>query len=643
MYAEAEAYHLRALAIYEKTLGPEHPHVAMSLNNLALLYRATHRKAEAMALMQRAAGIDTAMLRQCLSIGSESQRMLYLQTLQRNFYSFLSLVLQDFSRSPLAIQAAFDIVLQRKAIGAEVLAAQRDAVLGGRYPHLQPQLRALIALRMQIAQKTLAGPGPEGVQTHQQLLAQWHAQREQLEVELVHQIPEMNLAQQLQVVNQQAVAQALPAEGVLVEFVRFDVLNFQAVPARGELRWQAARYLAFLLPAGDQDNVQIIDLGDAEHIDQKIAAFRRRITGGDRHLLPSPIQPLPLAWANAGADLRAAVFDPCVPHLAGRQQLFLAPDGDLALVPFEVLPLDGGHCLIEDYHISYVNTGRDVLRFQMQATGQPMTPPLIAADPDFNLSIDDVSVSQEIIAGQGRQSRALDHRALHFTQLYGARQEGEQIARILGVQPMLAGAVLEQRLKTQRSPYILHIATHGFFFTDQQQHPPEDLLQFRPIGIMTANRLTHISTLENPLLRSGLVLAGANTWLQGGTLPPEAEDGLLTAEDVTGLDLLATQLVVLSACDTGLGDTQVGEGVFGLRRAFVLAGAKTLVMSLWKVPDQQTQALMSDFYQRLLAGQRRAEALRDAQLKLKQQHSHPFYWGAFICQGEPGPLPPVSM
>jgi len=140
------------------------------------------------------------------------------------------------------------------------------------------------------------------------------------------------------------------------------------------------------------------------------------------------------------------------------------------------------------------------------------------------------------------------------------------------------------------------------------------------------------------MLRSGLAQAGANTWLKAGNPPEEAEDGLLTAEDVTGLDLLATELVVLSSCETGLGQVHVGEGVFGLRRAFVVAGAKTLVMSLWKVPDEQTRELMDDFYCRLLAGRGRADALREAQLALKAKYPDPFYWGAFICQGDPSAL-----
>ena len=214
---------------------------------------------------------------------------------------------------------------------------------------------------------------------------------------------------------------------------------------------------------------------------------------------------------------------------------------------------------------------------------------------------------------------------------------------MLGVSPWLDATALEGRLKTAcRSPRILHLATHGFFLPDQ----PRDLdRDGRGIGLDVGAfsgpnggpaRLSG-PMMENPMLRSGLALAGANTWLKAGNPPEEAEDGLLTAEDVTGLDLLSTELVVLSACETGLGQVHVGEGVFGLRRAFVLAGAETLVMSLWKVPDEPTRELMEDFYGRLLAGEGRAEALRGAQLAMKAKYPDPFYWGAFICQGDPVP------
>jgi CHAT domain-containing protein len=190
------------------------------------------------------------------------------------------------------------------------------------------------------------------------------------------------------------------------------------------------------------------------------------------------------------------------------------------------------------------------------------------------------------------------------------------------------------------------LATHGFFLPDQERDLNREgrSLDFGDFsGARDGPGRFSGPMMENPMLRSGLALAGANTWLRAGNLPEEAEDGLLTAEDVTGLDLLATELVVLSACETGLGQVHVGEGVFGLRRAFVLAGAKTLVMSLWKVPDEPTRELMGDFYGRLLAGQGRAEALRQAQLAMKAKYPDPFYWGAFICQGDPSPLGTVSL
>jgi len=330
--------------------------------------------------------------------------------------------------------------------------------------------------------------------------------------------------------------------------------------------------------------------------------------------------------------------------------------------------------LVDDYQISYLSCGRDVLRFGAVATGQPGGP-LVVADPDFDLETVTTREPAQPKAGfwsrllgrgkeatatpmqsvpalatsarsAGRHSRDLerDRGDYHFHRLPGTRAEGEQVATLLDVSPWLDATALEGRLKTAcRSPRILHLATHGFFLPDQERDLNRESrgLGF-DIGEFSGARdgLARLSgpMMENPMLRSGLALAGANTWLKAGNAPEEAEDGLLTAEDVTGLDLLATELVVLSACETGLGQVHVGEGVFGLRRAFVLAGAKTLVMSLWKVPDEQTRELMEDFYGRLLAGRGRADALREAQLAMKDKYPDPFYWGAFICQGDPSPL-----
>jgi CHAT domain-containing protein len=413
--------------------------------------------------------------------------------------------------------------------------------------------------------------------------------------------------------------------------------------------------VAFVLRAGDPDDVRMIDLGEAEPIDRMIADFRAGVidTDGDRNmtLSPRPEVPSSAVIEGIGTRLRAAVFDRLLPALGGHTRLLLAPDGDLARLPFEVLPTADGRRLIDDYQISYLSCGRDVLRFGAADIGQPGGP-LIVADPDFDLEAEEgLAPGLEIAtASTGRRSRDLarDRSAYHFHRLPGTRVEGERVAAMLDVSPWLDATALEGRLKTAcRSPRILHLATHGFFLPDQKRDPNREGQGFGfDFGAFAGSnegfgRLAG-PTMENPMLRSGLALAGANTWLKAGTLPEEAEDGLLTAEDVTGLDLLATELVVLSACETGLGRVHVGEGVFGLRRAFVLAGAKTLVMSLWKVPDEPTCELMEDFYHRLLAGAGRAEALRQAQLALKAKYPEPFYWGAFICQGDPSPLSTVE-
>ena len=643
--ARAEQFYQQALTIRRTTLEEIHPDVAQSLNNLALLYAATHRETEAFALLQQLSVIHDKMIGQVFAIGSERQRLEYLTTLQGALDIFLSLILQHFRHSPEVVQAGLNLVLRRKGIGAEVLAAQRDAILSGRYPALAPKLHELTLLRAQIAQKTLGGPGSESPEAHQQLLRDWKDQRERLEVELARQIPEMNLAQELQRVDQQTLVKALSPATALVEFVRCKTFDFQEVPTRSKARWKGGRYLAFVLSADQPASGQMVDLGEADPIDQQIATFRVAVTGEAesdklRHLKSGSAHHAQVIDTNVGIALRRAIFDPLLSALGGRKRLFLAADGDLSRLPFEVLPTDDGRYLIDDYQMSDLSTGRDIIRLEYVSSGQ-VTPSLVIANPDFDLCDGRIPPGPTLAERHEEQRNSVNDHTRLFEPLPGTQMEGEQVAALLGVEPLLRERALEGNLKSHHSPYILHIATHGFFFPDQKQTSNDEVPETLASHDRRIGKLGQFlrQGAENPLLRSGLALTGANTWDQGGLLPLEAEDGILTAEDVSGLDLSATGLVVLSACQPGLGEVRIGEGVFGLRRAFVVAGAKTLIMSLWKVPDMQTQGLMVDFYQRILAGQSRADALREAQLAMKTRYPHPYYWGAFVCQGDPSPLP----
>jgi CHAT domain-containing protein len=244
--------------------------------------------------------------------------------------------------------------------------------------------------------------------------------------------------------------------------------------------------------------------------------------------------------------------------------VILAPARDLARLPFEVLPLSANARLIDQYQIRYLSTGRDLLRLAV-APAQAPGPALVVGDPDFDLGAAPGAdpVGDRVAPGTGRL-RAVDHLNCTFPPLPGTRKESEQIAARLGTNPLLGAEARKAAIRAIRAPLVLHLATHGFFLSDLPSTAGGGLAQSPPVA--PGSRTAHLQPApgwENPLLRSGMALAGANIWLRGGPLPLDAEDGLLTAEDVSGLDLEGTELIVLSACETGLGQVQVGRGCWG--------------------------------------------------------------------------------
>jgi CHAT domain-containing protein/tetratricopeptide (TPR) repeat protein len=642
-YGTAELLYREALDRLRQSTGDGTPEVAGALANLATVCAAAGRSTEALEFATQLIALDDQFINQIFGIASDARRSAYLDTVRAHLDLYLTLAVLSDSATPATRADAFKTVLRRKGIRAEALAEERDAVLGGRYPDLEPQLREIASLRMQIADQTLGTRADLSAPADQERIALLIERKEQLEVDLAHAIPETRLDERLRAASPQTVAQALPDESALVEFIRITPVDlvtlakrlpyqpgpllqyqtpdgeYHAIHTSGEVQTRSERYLAFVLLAGQPETVQSFDLGEAEPIDQGITQLKRAIGGMDRHLAVARSQAH--EPPNGPLDLRAAVFDPLIAAFNSRRRLIIAPDSDLALLSFGVLPTEKGRYLIDEYEISYLAVGRDVLRWGLGRFGEPGLP-LVAADPDYDLSTSEAEEG-------GAQ--------LAFPRLPGTRTEGEKVAALLGVQPWLAGQVLEGRIKAVRSPRVLHIATHGFFLPQRSDRGAQKA-ESAPLPDPTLARLEHLSYAKNPLLRSGLALAGANTWLRGGSLPEAAQDGIMHAEDISGLDLLNTDLVVLSACESGLGDVERGEGVFGLRRAFLLAGARTIIVSLWNVPDDQTQQLMIRFYQHLLDGKSRADALRSAQIETRLDSPNARYWGGFICLGDPAPL-----
>jgi CHAT domain-containing protein len=268
---------------------------------------------------------------------------------------------------------------------------------------------------------------------------------------------------------------------------------------------------------------------------------------------------------------------------------------------------------------------------------------VVLADPDFHVP---VQHSADTAWGQEERSASFERffstlrtgRAQGpWTALPGTRGEAEAIQRMFPRAELLLGPeATKGRLLHLSAPGVLHLATHGFFLEDAAA--PEGTRAVGHFGALGAD--ARAAAPADPLLRSGLILAGASAPASGvpDAARPLSESTLVTALELAGLNLWGTQLVVLSACDTGRGDVKLGQGVYGLRRAFVAAGAETVVMSLWKVNDETTRVLMESYYRNLLEGQGRGTALRQAMLKLRQTQPHPHYWAPFIALGQNAPL-----
>jgi CHAT domain-containing protein len=317
--------------------------------------------------------------------------------------------------------------------------------------------------------------------------------------------------------------------------------------------------------------------------------------------------------------------------------LLISPDGELNLIPFETLVDERGRYAVERYSISYLTSGRDLLRLQVPRESR--SGPLVVAAPDFGRRRQvEVAHSegQEKGVSEGdvnvESTRSVINE-FYFPPLPYAAQEGEALRALLpGATLLTKGQATKVALTQIHGPKLLHIATHGFFLEDQEltstgergaqaidDDPERALNQLERRG----------ARIESPLLRAGLALAGANEH-------KENDNGILTALEVTGLNLWGTKLVTLSACDTGVGEVKNGDGVYGLRRALMLAGAETQVMSLWAVSDKATRDLMVSYYRRLQEGQGRGEALRQSQLEMLRNvnRRHPYYWASFIQSGE---------
>jgi CHAT domain-containing protein/tetratricopeptide (TPR) repeat protein len=657
--AGSESYLRRAVDIREKSLGPAHPDLARSLNALALTMAAMGRKPEALETAVRAERIGAEHLRVSVRTLSERQALAYENIRASGLDLALTLAADRATSS--ARSEVFDAVIRSRALVFDELAARHRSAYGSWDPEVRQLSNLLLSARTRLATLVFRGAGDMKPETYRNLLDEAREQKEKTEQLLAEKSIAFRQDQARTQLGIKEIATSLPQGTALVAFVRYS-RHLQKREISNVFPEPVPSYAAFVLRAGELEP-GLVQLGSARNIERLLAAWRRDIAR------PAEVELSPKTGENtyrrSGAALRRRIWDPLVPELGNAKVVFVVPDGALHLVSLASLPVNSSKYLIEAGPlIHYLSTERDLVPADSHH-GEGI---LVVGNPAFDRAGKVIVASNQPLVPTGARngtgltplrgvrSACGTFRTLHFPPLPASQQEAERIAAVWKTSAAGKGAWMDRGSPDQPSnsellqvtgaeasaeafeqyapgKRVLHVATHGFFL----EGSCESMVQ-RGLDASKRDESVLPATAENPLLLSGLAFAGAN---RRAAAKPDETDGILTAEEIAGINLEGVDWAVLSACDTGAGEIKVGEGVFGLRRAFQVAGAKTVIISLWPVDDEATRQWMGTLYrEHFLSGKDTGESVRAASVQIlrqrraKHQSTHPFYWGAFIAAGD---------
>jgi tetratricopeptide (TPR) repeat protein/CHAT domain-containing protein len=584
-YAKAEPLFQRALRVREKVLGSRHPDTAKSLDNLAALELDVGNIPEARSLALRSEETQIKVLANILSFCSEPQRLAY-QEMTRPYSLFAAI---DGSDSELA-SACFRYkgVVLDSIIEDRVLAEESDK------KEDRDLVETLGVDKQRLGEFLLGTPkAPTGdVAKQTEHLEQ---EIERIESHLARNVAGLGRPRRALTTTVEEVQAAIPADAALIECLRY---QHYLGKTRVEPRYGAIVLLSKGRP-------RWIPMGRADEIERSIARYRSQVA--DRKTADATLEEtLRGLFDQVWAPVEKALSDET-------RTVIISPDGQLNFISFATLLTSKDHFLAEDYGIQYVSSGRDLLRDTKLAPNSQL---IAFGDPDFNLNAVAANKGKlptaQQIAFRGKTRQDLERLGLRA--LPGTKAECALLAEKAKqwkwpCSKFLAADATEAELRKLRSPHILHLATHGFVLDAPKEH------QAGP-GFASPFEMRKMRYFENPMHRAGLALAGAQTTIDAwrkGEIPPTENDGIVTAEEVSTLNLEGTWLVTLSACNTGLGEAKSGEGVLGLRRGFIQAGAKNLLMTLWPISDATTVDIMAQFYEAAHKTGNAPEALADVQ------------------------------
>jgi CHAT domain-containing protein/tetratricopeptide (TPR) repeat protein len=641
--ADARRYYDRALAIEEKALGRAHPAFADTQVGLAtaLASLGDHDPAIEAAIEAETTGRDH--LRLMLRYLPERQSLTYAATRPKG----LDLALSLSGTDPQATSRVFDALVRTRALVLDEMAARRR-VRADASGDMAPLWAALNSARQRLANLVVRGPSDQRPEQYVKLVEDARREKELAERALADKSATFSNELSREEIGLGAVRGALPPRSALVAFVRYDrtVIANETTVSRGvpkpprRLRIVPS-YMAFIVRT-DRPAVSMVPLGSAGTLDALVASWHAETTGV---LHASSALEAERTYRLAGASLRRRVWDPIAVQVKDEAIVFIVPDGTLNLLSLAALPVGRARYLIDDGPvIHYLSAERDLVTGEaVSTTGRGLLAVGGAAFDDPTLFTGPLPVRQA--ASTHTQSAKVrgacgDLPSLHFDPLDATGQEVQDVARLWTGSPV---QLLQNRGASERAfkqaaagHRVLHLATHGFFLGSDCS-PAVGTRGVGGLAVAPTIR-SNAGTIDNPLLLSGLALAGANRRAAAG---PTDEDGILTSEEVVGLNLDGVEWAVLSACDTGLGVVKAGEGVFGLRRAFQIAGVHTVIMSLWPVEDQAARDWMRALYEgRLKKKLTTADAVHQASLtvlharRTAKESTHPFYWAGFAAAGD---------
>jgi CHAT domain-containing protein/tetratricopeptide (TPR) repeat protein len=608
---DAEPVLRRSIEVLAARLGPDHPDLALPRVQLARALQVEGKPSEALAELKGAFRAEQRHI-EALAPRARTQDLRRVLERTQDATGFAILLATAPGMPPEVVAESLSFVLARKSLDMDIERAEAHAAASREVLARLTASRA--ALARALLQGTPSAPELDGLER----------ENDRLELELSRAasaspaVP--TLVRKIDVAD---VARALPRGSALVEV---------AVYGTGQASTDDQRVAAYVVhPDG---SVQIRDLGLLGPLGVRVSVLRRLLQGGTSNGNPSWTLKDWGSGQPAGDALRegyGAFVQPYEDALEKTDTLFIAADGPLTQIPFEILVRPDGKALLETTRITYLTSGRDLVDLaQARPLRREIGSALLVGDPDYDRPVGSgaaASARQSLLGG------------VRWPRLPGTAQEVQGLASVLpGATVVLGADAGEAALASIGDKQLVHLATHGFFLdssgglaaksrglaldTGDPAAPGSE--QAFPSRTRVLESLT-----DHPDIRSGLVLAGANT---GG--------GYLTALQLQGLDLTSTDLVVLSACETGVGETTSGMGVMGLRRSLAIAGARSQVISLWKVDDAATAELMKQFYGNVSAGMDRSEALRAAKVAVRAhaEWSAPYFWGAFQLFGDWRPL-----